>query len=164
MFDASTERVPDPRYRGMNPNFVKSVWEKRRQEKSQRQKPGPKPKPVKKAEPQVLLVEKIQVPSAEQIISLFRIIVPGEGVVSKPKAKDIIKRVCWENEVDVASIIGGSKNRHVTRIRQLAIAEVRRLRPDMMLSEIGRLFNRDHTTVIYSLRKMGCWHGEQQAA
>lgn len=164
MFDSSAERVPDPRYRGMNPNFVKAVWDKRRAEKPRR-KPGPKPLPEGKIE-QPKLVQSVQQPliSTELIVANFRVIVPGISPMSKIKGKDIIKRICWEYQMDVATVLGASRNKHVVKVRQLAMVAVRRLRPDLYLTEIGRLFNRDHTTVLHALRKHGAWEGDTQQA
>lgn len=164
MFDASSERVPDQRYRGMNPEFVKAVWAKRRAALP-RQKPGPKPMTERKIE-QPKLVQSVAQPliSTEVIVANFRVIVPGISPMSKLKGKDIIKRVCWEYEMDVASVLGTSRNKKVVKVRQLAMVAVRRLRPDLHLTDIGRLFNRDHTTVLHSLKKHGVWHGDTQQA
>lgn len=165
MYDASTERVPDPRYRGMNPNFVKSVWEKRRQEKARLIKTVRQPEPKKKAVAEKIVpITQASTLSVDEILALYRIIVPGQGVYSKPKGKEIIKRVCWENYADVADVLGTSRNRRIVAVRQRAMAEVRKQRPDLHLTDIGRLFNRDHTTVLHALKKMGVWQDTRQAA
>ncbi|MBX3751922.1 MAG: hypothetical protein KF897_17725, partial [Opitutaceae bacterium] len=50
---------------------------------------------------------------------------------------------------------GASRTRHVVEARFEAIRLVRAARPDLSLPAIGRLFNRDHTTILHALKRAG---------
>lgn len=148
MFSEFSERVPDPRYRGMNPSFVKKVWKERRERKAreeaeQRRQKSQSPQP-----------ELIRRPTAEEVRARFRVIEGSEGM-PRPAGLDIIKQVCEAHNVPVAYVLGKSRNRAIVDARQAAMAAVYQLRPDMSCPQIGKLFNRDHTTVLYAIVKLG---------
>ncbi|NNM75031.1 helix-turn-helix domain-containing protein [Enterovirga aerilata] len=68
----------------------------------------------------------------------------------------IIARVAREHGLTAADITGRSQTAPMIRARFAAVAEVRRIRPDLSLPQIGRAFGgRDHTTILSALRKMG---------
>ena len=56
--------------------------------------------------------------------------------------------------VSVEDIKGIRRSKHIIRPRQLAIYEVFRQRPDMSSPVIGRIFNRDHTTILHAVKKI----------
>lgn len=152
MFDASSERVPDRRYQGMNPNFVRQVWAKRREERAKLPKQPRLPEPIQKAKSLLPAPEKkIQELNADEIVANFRVIIPGTSS-TKPKGKDIIKRVCWEHEMSVAAVVGPSRNKQIVAVRHAAMAEVH-MHTDLTLTQIGKLFNRDHTSVLHGIGK-----------
>lgn len=76
-----------------------------------------------------------------------------------PPARAVIADVARRRGFTAADIVGPSRNRKVIEARFDAIADVyRRCRIDgreLSLSELGRLFRRDHTTMIHALRKRG---------
>lgn len=68
-----------------------------------------------------------------------------------PPYVDIIAQVAAERRLTRADLTGPSKLRYICEARWEAM---RRLRErGVSKSTIGRLLNRDHTTVIYGLRK-----------
>lgn len=69
-------------------------------------------------------------------------------------AKEIILSVAIEHNVQIADIVGSSREKPITRARQLAMWEVRKRRPNLSTTQIGKIFNRDHTTVIHALQKI----------
>ena len=75
---------------------------------------------------------------------------------NKIRVEDIIPIVAERHNVTVADIKGAGRSQKVVAARFEAIAEARRLRPDLSLTQLGRLFGkRDHTTIRHALIKMG---------
>lgn len=57
--------------------------------------------------------------------------------------------------ITVAELLGDRRGRDLTEARRAAIVAVAMSRKDMSLPQIGRAFNRDHTTVLHHLRVAG---------
>lgn len=72
----------------------------------------------------------------------------------KRSARDIIRDTAKQQGVSVDDIVGRSTHKPIVYARHLAIYRVRKERPDMSLPQIGRIFNRDHTTILSAVRKM----------
>ena len=73
-----------------------------------------------------------------------------------PHAKTmlIIAEVAREHGVTVGAILGPSRGMKETRARWEAIRRVHRERP-RPLNQLGKLFNRDHSTIMYALKRLG---------
>ena len=71
--------------------------------------------------------------------------------------KHIIERVAGEHGMLPAHITGDQRARRFVSVRYKAIAEVRRIYPEKSLPWLGRQFNRDHTTILHALRKLGMY-------
>ena len=56
-------------------------------------------------------------------------------------------------DLDTNSLQGQSRGRDVTNARQIAMYLIRRMN-NMSLKDIGKAFNRDHSTVMHSLEKV----------
>ena len=67
-----------------------------------------------------------------------------------PKSHRIIEEVCRERDVPVEDILGDSRLRTITRARQECYHRIRR-DTDLSLAQIGRIFKRDHTTIIHGI-------------
>lgn len=81
-----------------------------------------------------------------------------EEVEARPRlVHDIISAVAEEYGVTVAEIKGLRREKYIVPARQEAMARVYRERPDLSLTVLGRLFHRDHTTVLSAIKKMGVW-------
>lgn len=66
--------------------------------------------------------------------------------------KEIIALVAKRHGLLPGDITGPRRSKHIVAARWRAIAETRRLRPDLSLPQIGRAFNRNHTLILYVLR------------
>lgn len=78
--------------------------------------------------------------------------------------QSIIREVAQRRGVSVRDILGPSRSASIVAIRHEAIAQAYMERPDMSLPELGRRFNRDHTTVIHAVRKYGVLRGDAATA
>lgn len=71
---------------------------------------------------------------------------------------DIIREVAARTGVPARRIVGRGAAKHIVAARREAIAEAYLARPDLSLPVLGRLFgNRDHTTILHSLRRAGVY-------
>jgi hypothetical protein len=73
--------------------------------------------------------------------------------------KEIIAVIARRHNVEIADIIGRSRLQHHVDARQEAIAAIYVQKPELSLPRIGRLFDRDHTTCLYAVKKLGVWRG-----
>lgn len=139
MFRAdSKERVPDPRLRGMNPKFVKMVWEKRRQGRKR------------------LIEQETAKETAGDPEPIIYDIYAATEPSNRSSAKKIIEETAARHGLKPDTLKSNIRYREVVRVRQEAMARVYLERPDMSLSQIGRLFGgRDHTTVLHAIMKLG---------
>lgn len=79
-------------------------------------------------------------------------IIPAIVAPSKQKQADnLIARVCLEFNTTVEPLKLRSRKRELVIPRQIAFYLLR-TKLDLTLSDIGRMFNRDHATVLYSVR------------
>ena len=81
----------------------------------------------------------------------------GDFIPLEPKktVKAIVDEVLQEYPgISYDDIIGPRCTRHLIEPRHRAMAEVVNQRPDMSFPHIGRIFNRDHTVIIYARNKM----------
>ena len=65
----------------------------------------------------------------------------------------IISQVCKFYNVDESVLRGAQKNKGVAEPRQMAMYLIRKL-TNLSLPDIGKEFGRDHTTVLYAIRKV----------
>ncbi len=70
-----------------------------------------------------------------------------------PTASLIINQVCKFYSMDEGILRGTLKNKGTTEARQVAIYLTRKL-TNLSLPEIGKEFNRDHSTILYAIRKV----------
>lgn len=77
----------------------------------------------------------------------------------KPDMLSIIKAVAIKHKVSVAAIKGTGKPDRVVAARFEAIARIYEARPDLSLPQIGKVFRRDHTTILNAVRKFGVYRG-----
>jgi chromosomal replication initiator protein len=64
---------------------------------------------------------------------------------------NIIKEICKFYYLSVDEVIGKSRKREIVKARFIAIYIIR-METDFKLSAIGRIFNRDHSTILHSIR------------
>ena len=65
----------------------------------------------------------------------------------------IIAEVAMATGVKRSEIMGGSRVRHIVSARHLAMWRARN-ETDMSLPAIGRVFRRDHTSILHAIRRM----------
>ena len=81
---------------------------------------------------------------------LMRLDRPPPGVL-----KDMIGLVARMHGATYDEVISKSRRHRVVMARQAAMCAVACKRPDYSLPMLGRIFKRDHTTVLYALRVRG---------
>lgn len=129
-----TEMDCDVRYRGYNPEFVRKAQEnirRREMERAKRERLEAREKALKYAK---LLVQM------------------GESGV-RPDARIIIREAAEKFGYSPADIIGPRRQKALLDARFAIVRIVANARPDMSLLQLGRLFKRDHTTILNALRK-----------
>lgn len=72
----------------------------------------------------------------------------------KVPVREIIISVAAKHGVTYDDIIGRSRLRHVVKARHEAMKMAHNLRPEMSMSELGRQFKRDHTTLLSALGRL----------
>ena len=70
-----------------------------------------------------------------------------------PTPSLIISQVCKFYSIDEAVLRGSLKNKGTAEARQIAIYLIRKL-TNLSLPDIGKEFGRDHSTILYALRKV----------
>jgi chromosomal replication initiator protein len=65
----------------------------------------------------------------------------------------IISQVCKYYNVDESTLRGTLKTKGITEARQMAVYLIRQL-TNLSLPDIGNVLNRDHSTILYSIRKV----------
>ena len=70
-----------------------------------------------------------------------------------PTPSLIISQVCKFYSVDEVALRGSSKNKGIAEPRQMAMYLIRKL-TNLSLPDIGKEFGKDHSTVIYNIRKV----------
>lgn len=94
--------------------------------------------------------EAAQKALSAQAISYYRVLDIRD---SKTPVRSLIERVGTFHGVSFDTIVGPRRDRKSVAARFDAIKAVHEARPDLSLPQIGRHFNRDHTTIINALRK-----------
>lgn len=90
-----------------------------------------------------------------QMPSVARVTTPKERALS------IVRRVAEEHGVAPSAIFGESRVKHVMLARRAAMVAIATEQPEWSVVRIGRLFNRDHTTVLHAFKQAGFAHGRQ---
>lgn len=70
------------------------------------------------------------------------------------EVEEIIGRVAFLMNISYDDILGDLRHRHVVEARHIAIFLIRETYPRMALTKLGKIFNRDHSTVIYALQNI----------
>jgi chromosomal replication initiation ATPase DnaA len=67
--------------------------------------------------------------------------------------KRAIAEVARDHGVTFDDIVSERRDKFIVSARTAAIKKVRASFSNLSLTQIGRVFNRDHTTILYNLRK-----------
>lgn len=100
---------------------------------------GRTPEPAPQPEPEIIVLNPVPAP---------------DPIYIAPSAK-IINEVAAKHKVSAGEIKGPRRNRYIVAARFEAILRIHRELPHMSLPQIGRVFNRDHTSILHAIRKYG---------
>jgi hypothetical protein len=79
-----------------------------------------------------------------------------EGLQTKrAHIKSLIAKAAADNGVTYEAVMGRARHRPVVHARFVAIAAVCAAYPDMSFPRIGKIFGRDHSTIIHALMSRG---------
>ncbi len=78
---------------------------------------------------------------------------------SKIRAQVIVLQAARRHRIDPSLIFSPRRGKSIVAARFEAVAEVAKACPLWSLPRIGAFFNRDHTTILYAIRKMGVVRG-----
>lgn len=121
-------------------SFEQKIAERAKLLAQEKSKPEPKP------EPEPILHEKMIDALELQLIRAPR------SLFSRPQWKLIAKEICAKYKVDFEDVCSEKRHKHLVLIRQEIFY---RIRTDLGMSypEIGKRFNKDHSTIIHGVRK-----------
>ena len=133
-----------------NPAFVARVHAKRREAARQADLARREREEAERAERWRKIVAERQrkAAEAEAIVTV--------SVDAPTSIRALIRATELRHGLPAGSIVGHDRSRSVTSARFEAMAKAREMRPELSLPQLGRIFHRDHTTILYALRKMGC--------
>lgn len=80
---------------------------------------------------------------------------PLFGVTPRQIINGYIRSVAEDHQVAFAEIVGPHRDRRIVKARHQAILGVIARWPHMSLPQVGRFFNRDHSTILAVLGKHG---------
>lgn len=78
-----------------------------------------------------------------------------EALRAKLSAKVIVADIAKRHDVPIELVFGHCRNKRIVDARHEAVIAVRKAFPLWSLPQMGRFFNRDHTTILHALRKHG---------
>jgi hypothetical protein len=115
--------------------------------KARLNRPAPKPQPaitqpVEVAPP----VAPVELP-VNELVAAFRLVQSKDGL-----AREIIRDCAAEGNFPIRLLSSDYRNRHIVRLRQKAMYRMHR-ELGWSLPRIGRMLNRDHTTVLHGVRR-----------
>jgi chromosomal replication initiation ATPase DnaA len=68
--------------------------------------------------------------------------------------RQIIQSVARLHQVKVAELMGRRRFRPIVRARQDAIRRVAEAKPHLSISQLGRIFDRDHSTILWAMGRL----------
>lgn len=84
----------------------------------------------------------------------FVVVAPVRPTPIEPSAEAIISAILTATEISQYEFLReGRSSEKISRARQMGYWLTKQLRPDMSLNEMGRMFRKDHTTLISGVRR-----------
>lgn len=80
--------------------------------------------------------------------------------IDKPSVSSIIDAVCAHYRISRGQILSPKRSRFVTNPRHLAIFLTHKFREDLSYPQIGRAFNRDHSSIMHAVGRVKSKWGE----
>lgn len=88
-----------------------------------------------------------------------------EKIQSRKSVKKIIESVLRDYPmITWSEIIGQRRSRHIVEARHKCFVAVFTERPDLSYPAIGKIFNRDYTSVIHAVQKLGAGNYRKEQA
>lgn len=84
-------------------------------------------------------------------------------MVASSAMRQTINNTCRELGVAVTEVLGARRHKSIVAARDKVIAAVYEKHPDASLPDIGRAFNKDHTSILTALRRVGAWQPKKVA-
>lgn len=110
--------------------------------------------PVVKREAKVIGLPVSQKAAREQDIEWFYHGLTGPVVPYRAESRQIIRETALEFKLHPDELIGDSRESQVVFARYVAIHRIARAYPQKSSTQIGKLFNRDHTSILFALGRM----------
>lgn len=139
---------------GYNPAFVEKIKRRRREEEVERLKREGMPfdhlitkeKPTSKRKRKFRCVIKSMTDEERADLNYKR-----GAPNSKMTGRQIAEMVAANGGITFEILVGKSRQKAVVSIRNQAIRTVKKLKPDFSSTQLGLIFNRDHTSILYVL-------------
>lgn len=139
---------------GYNPEFVKRAKANnaRRAAERRRQQVQAEREAAKKAAVEAgKRIQRQEAIAPIEAASQYRELpVAGERV----PVLDIIANTAIEHNLIPQDILGRSQANSFVEARHKAMWRARKMRPDLSLQQLGRIFDRDHTVIVHACQKM----------
>lgn len=117
--------------------------------------PAPKPSKVRVIDVTGKAWKAQRIRDAERALDEWIATADRAVIAGRTPPRRIIAEVAARHGLTRQDILGEGRSAAVVRARYEAIAEVRRVYPDKSLIWLGMVFERDHSTIIHALRRMG---------
>lgn len=144
--------VPIPS--GMNPDFVKKVWAKRRKEIEQAPEETLDSDPEPVAEPALFRADVLAQEAYQEFQETGA--VSASLISERIPVRALIRSVCVGTDVTFNEIISHNRSFRILKVRDKAICLMALARPDMSLPSMAlQLGGRDHSTLCHTLKKHG---------
>jgi chromosomal replication initiator protein len=131
-----------------NPEFARKVWAKRREEADAK-------RAAEKEAARAALVKMDEERRNRRRLAAIMARQALQDTESRQSAVEIIRNVAVAHGFRPCDILGDGKTRPLVVARYEAIHRVADAWPHLSLPAIGRIFRRDHTTILHALRKAG---------
>lgn len=139
---------------GFNPEFLARARERNERETRQREIQELKEMREREAERRrrEMVVENLKAKnSVASLLSQYREL---ELTYGKKSVRQIILEVALKYNISPDAITGRSRAKNIIPARHEAIWRARYERPDLSLPQIGKVFDRDHTSCLAAIRKI----------
>lgn len=144
--------VPIPS--GMNPDFVKKVWAKRRNEAEQATAENETIEPEPVVETALHRADVLAQEACQEFQETGT--VSASLISERIPVKALIRAVCVGTDVTFNEVISHNRSFRILKVRDKAICLMALARPDMSLPSMAlQLGGRDHSTLCHTLKKHG---------
>lgn len=134
----------------MNPNLVRKVWEQRRREAARRKREKETQQERERDERKRRAAEARQ---REMFLDTTDPLRPLRRAGFPAWAIEIVCRVAEKHCISPLRLVESTRRSIVVGARYEAVYEIKAAKPALSSVQIGRWFNRDHSSILYALAK-----------